>query len=285
MIGIFDNDGKRLPITINGLVLNSPDDDHDNTYEVNSIAVSTAVDTLTEARQFRDGLEMYGSRKLNFLIRIDGMIRAKTMGNLYDKISSMAKYLDPGTITYPTATSLVNVLFSTPTDDYLNYPSGLISCKYLARPRTIPTPTVSQFTGTVSPFTIELVVSDPRRYLSTATTKAATGSIDNSLATYRSWPTLTLNMGGAGSATYSISLTSSLGTKTLTLNLSARSNGQVVTVDFANKKVSVGTTETPSIYVSGEFWEMMPESGLTLGAANTSNVSSFSLSWSRAFSL
>jgi hypothetical protein len=58
-----------------------------------------------------------------------------------------------------------------------------------------------------------------------------------------------------------------------------------VTVDFANKKVSVGTTETPSIYVSGEFWEMMPESGMTLAAANTSNVSSFSLSWSRAFSL
>jgi len=285
MIGIFDNDGNRMPITINGLVLNDPDDAHDNTYEVNSIAVSTAVDTLTEARQNRDGLELYGSKKLNFLVRIDGMIRATTMGVLYDKIADLAESLDPATISYSDATALVNVEFSTPTDDFLNYPSGLISCKYLARPRTIPSPAVSQFTGTVSPFSIELLVSDPRRYLATATTKTSTGSIDNSLATYRSWPTLTLNMGGAGSATYAIALTTSLGTKTLTLDLSGRSNGQVVTVDFAKKKITVGSTETPSIYVSGDFWEIMPESGMTLAASNTTNVSSFSLSWNRAFSL
>lgn len=285
MIGIFDNDGNRLPITVNGLVLNDPDDAHDDTYEVNSVAVSTAVDTLTEARQNRDGLELYGTRKLNFLVRIDGMIRATTMGVLYDRISDLAEALDPGTISYTDATALINVEFSTPTDDFLNYPSGLISCKYLARPRTIPSPAVSQFTGTVSPFSIELLVSDPRRYLAAATTKTATGSIDNSLATYRSWPTLTLNMGGAGSATYAIALTSSVGTKTLTLNLSGRSNGQVVTVDFAKKKITVGSTETPSIYVSGDFWEIMPESGMTLAASNTTNVSSFSLSWNRAFSL
>jgi hypothetical protein len=92
-------------------------------------------------------------------------------------------------------------------------------------------------------------------------------------------------MGGAGSATYAIALTTSLGTKTLTLDLSGRSNGQVVTVDFAKKKITVGSTETPSIYVSGDFWEIMPESGMTLAASNTTNVSSFSLSWNRAFSL
>jgi len=285
MIGIFDNDGRRLSISVNGLIINNPQDDHDNTYEVNSVAVSTAIDTLTEARQSRDGLEMYGSRKLNFLVKIDGMIRAKTMGGLYDKVSAMAEALDPGTITYSSATSLINVDFSTPTDDYINYSDGKIPCRYLARPRTIPTPAISQFTGTVSPFSIELIVSDPRRYLTTTTTKTATGSIDNSLATYRSWPTLTLNMGGAGSATYAIALTSSVGTKTLTLNLSSRTNGQVVTVDFANKKISVGTTETPSIYASGDFWEILPETGMTLAASNTTNVSSFSLSWNRAFSL
>lgn len=285
MIGIFDDDGNRLAITVNGLELNSPSDSPDDTYEVNTVAVSTAMDTVTEGRQTRDGLEMYTAKKLNLMVRIDGMVRANTMGKLYDKLASLAEALDGGTITYSDATALVDVTFSTPTSDYANYPNGLIACKYRARPRTIPTPSISQFTGTVSPFTVELIIPDSRRYLAAATTVTAVGTINNALASYRSWPTLTLNMSGAGSATYSIELTSSIGAKTLTLNLSGRSNGQVVTVDFAKKKITVGSTETPSIYVSGNFWEILPENSQTLAITNGSGISSFSLSFNRAFSL
>ena len=285
MIGIFDNDGNRTAITINGLEINSPSDSPDNTYEVNTVAVSTSMDTVTEGRQTRDGLEMYSARKLNLMVRIDGMVRATTMGKLYDKIAALSKALDGGTITYSDATAMIDVTFSTPTSDYANYPSGVIACKYLARPRTIPSPSISQFTGTVSPFTIELIIPDSRRFLAAATTVTAAGTINNALASYRSWPTLTITMTGAGSATHSIELTSSIGAKTLTLNLSGRTSGQVVTVDFAKKKISVGGTETPSIYVSGNFWEILPEDGQTLARTNTTNIGSFSLSFNRAFSL
>jgi len=90
--------------------------------------------------------------------------------------------------------------------------------------------------------------------------------------------------GGVGN--YTVSRGDAYGiSKALVINLSGRSNGQVVTVDMKNQKVYVGAVET-ALYVSGDFFDLSASVSSiiysdftgTVGAAG--NVLSWQPAWS-----
>ena len=95
-------------------------------------------------------------------------------------------------------------------------------------------------------------------------------------------------MSGAGSATHAITITSSVSgssvTRTLTLNLSAATNGSVYVINMENGSIKKDGTETRSLYVSGEFWDIPAFAGQSWSVTST-GVSTKSLAWNPAFSV
>lgn len=280
MIGIFSDDTTRLPITYNGLTLNDPSAAPDDVYEINNVTYSVIADAVADPHQSRDGLEVGDARKLSMLIRIEGMIRAQSINALYDKIRVLVRTFDPAKISHENASdSFLALDFTTPGA------AGSTPSRYYVRPRDIPTPPISEFNGLAAPFTLYLLARNPRRFKQAQDTLSGAGTAVND-GDYRTWPTLTITMTGAGSGTYAITNNPTLAgipTKTLTLNLSGRSNGQVVVVDMERRKITVDGVETPSLFVSGDFFELEPgDNAITY--ANTTNATS-QLAWRDAWCL
>lgn len=278
MIGIFNDAGVRLAMTYNGLTINDPNDAFDDTFEVNTISYSTNIDHVSDPHQMKDGLEVGPARKISMLIQISGVIRAATIAKLFDKMTALSVAFDPALISHENpGADFLAYDFTTPAD------AGNLSCRYYARARTVPTPPVTEYSGTSTPFAIDLLIADPRRYLQAVSTLSGAGTGANA-GNYRTWPTLTATMAGAGSATYAITNNPALAgiaTTTLTLDLSGRSAAEVVVVDMGNKKITVDGVETPSLYVSGDYFEMEPGNNV-ISYANTTNATSV-LTWYGAF--
>jgi phage-related protein len=71
-------------------------------------------------------------------------------------------------------------------------------------------------------------------------------------------------------------------TKSLVLNLSGLSNGNVVIVNMDARTITVGGTDTMSLYVSGDYWMIEPGNN-AIALANTTNattVVSYRPAWS-----
>ena len=311
MIGVFgqpqgSDPSVRLPITYGDLTLNSDlraaEGDAIDIYEINSVQVNSAYDYVSEVRAAKDGSEAYAAKKVNLNIRIDGIIRCENMETLNDRIKNLVAAFDPALVSLKNPTTYAqNLEFYTPSasgtaTSFTVFGSSkaagnLVRSFYKVRPKSIPAITYSQFNGTSVPFSIELLAVDPRRYAHHGHTKTATGTISNGEiggATFGSWPTLTLTMSGAGSATHDISITSSVTgssvTRTLRLNLSAATNGSVYVINMENGSIKKDGTETRSLYVSGEFWDIPAFAGQSWSVTST-GVSTQSLAWNPAFSV
>jgi hypothetical protein len=311
MIGVFgqpqgSDPSVRLPITYGSLTLNSDlraaEGDAIDIYEINSVQANSAYDFVSEVRQSKDGSESYLAKKVNLNVRMDGIIRCENMETLNDRIKDLAAAFDPALVGLKNPTTYNQALgFYTPSASgtatsfslfgVSKSAGNLVRSYYLARPKNIPAITYSQFNGTSVPFSVELLVTDPRRYAYTGTTKTAVGTISSGElggATYSSWPTLTLTMSAAGSATHAISITSSVSgssvTRTLTLNLSAATNGSVYVINMENGSIKKDGTEARSLYVSGEFWDIPAFAGQSWSVTST-GVSTRSLAWNPAFSV
>lgn len=282
MIGLYDDNGVRLSITYNSLVLNNPADDPLETYEVNTVTIADAIDTVMDSDPSDDGSETGPVRKAMYVVRIDGVIRASTQKKLFDKKKALAAAFDPALVARnnPTTFGLIALDFSTPTEDGA-FPAGFIPCRYYARARKMPIPPISVYTGTSAYFTVELLVADPRRYYQTQESKIGSGVATNS-GDYQTWPTVTITMAGAGSATYSVDVAPD-GYQPLVLNLSGRANLDVVTIDMKNRKISVNGVETPSLYVSGEYFPLSP-GGNTIALLNIANATTVT-TWYRAWAV
>ena len=304
MIGLYGGtsgergEGTRLSIVYNGLTLNNPNDtltgaNGPDTYEIDSAVGRTSFDYVSELNQQRDGIEFYTPRKVSRIITIRGTIRAPTQAKLHDKIKALANAFDPAKIahdndptdTNPTAKFLA-LDFSVPTTDTTNYATGFVPSRYYALPLVTPDPVISADTGFAAFFECNMLAADPRRYLQTAATAVTgNGTIDNSLGDYMSWPTLTLTMAGAGNAAFTVTNTTTLhGAKTLTLNLSGLVNTDVVVVNFERRTITVDGVDTPSIYVSGDYFHIDPVASNAIAFTNTTNAT-ISLIYRRAWSI
>jgi hypothetical protein len=283
MIGIFDDDGNRLAVTYNGLTFNNPNDSADETYELNSAGVFPSYDQTLDSDPATDGSEVGPVKRTLLTVQLAGVIRSTSIAGLFEKQRALIEALDPGLLSYKDETDHgVQALdFKTPTTDTSNYPTGLVASRYLARPRGGVWPVVSEYTGTSAFFSVELIVPSAIRISQSVSSLSGAGTLDNSLADAPYWPTVTITMAGAGSATYTITRTGTYSTKSIVLDLSGRSNGQIVTIDMKNKRVLLGSAETTTLYVSGDWWEIEPNSQ-TIGLANTTNATT-STAWRRAW--
>jgi len=294
VIGLYDNaiNPARKAISYNGLTLNNPADPPDDTYEINTVVYGSEYDQTFDSDPASDGTEVGNVRRTNLIVRMDGTLRAPTMAKFFDKRKALAAAFDPALAAYRNAVAsgitpanwgVLPMDFSTPTEDTATYASGFVPARYYARSRRgvyIPT---SQYTGLGGFFTAEMVVPEARRYLQTTSSLAVTGSntLDNSLADYPSFPTITITATGAGSTAEAITRVGTYSTEALVLNLSTLANGNVVTIDMKNKRIWVGTTETPSLYVSGVYWAVEPTSQ-TITLFDATNVS-VAVVWRRAW--
>lgn len=289
MIPIYkDNNGQdvRLAHTYNGLTLNNPADPTTDTYEINRITPRTDIQSIIEPHQGREGSEAWGARKTGRLFRVDGVIRAPTLAKLHDKIKALAEAFDPdkATLENPDAQGFLPYDFSVPTTDTATYASGLVPSRYLVRAIHLPEPTIDYGHGYSAAYTIDLFARDPRRYLQTAETfGAASGDADNTAADYRSFPSVTITMSGAGNV--AATLTNSTVGNALVLDLSDLVDNDVVVVDMEQKFITLNGTGTMSLYVSGDYWWMSPGEENALALTNSEGIESWLVSWRPAFCL
>ncbi len=286
MIPVFaDSRRTRIAHSYNGLTINQHiGGSLKDIVEVNGVRVQTQVQHVREPRANESGLEVYGAFKRGKLLVSHGVIRASSHGALYDRIEEVAAAFDPDVVSRdnPDTFGFLPYDFDVPTSDTVNFPSGLMPCRYYVRAEEAFEPPISQYAGLVVPFNLPLLAADSRRYLQTAqqVTLAASTAADNGLATVWSWPTLTIAMSGAGSSAFTISSTEAVAS--LVLNLSARSNGDSVAVDMERREITVNGTSAPELYVSGDFWHIEPGVN-TITTSNATNAAS-TLTWRPAFS-
>lgn len=281
MIALFDADGNRLKVTYNGLTLNSPDDDPDSTYELNTVGSNTQMTMISDDNPTGDGSEMYEARKISRLIRLDGVVRAQSLPELYDREKALAAAFDPAKISHENpGADFLALDFSVPTESDA-YPTGIVLSRYYARPRGPVELLDSTYTGYSKLFSIAFLLKDPRRYLQSQSSLVGSGTADNAKADYRSAPTVSIAATGAGSATFSIARAHTLGTKTLTLNLSSLVNTDAVTVDMETLSIKKNGVAAQSLYVSGDYWDMEPGSN-TITVTNGTNVT-VTTTWRSAF--
>lgn len=285
MIGIFDDAGNRLAIDFNDLTLNDPNDPVDDLFEINAVITSGSFDTTIDSDPSGDGAEVSPARKIMYVVRIDGTVRAPTLAKLYDKKRDLSLAFDPSIASRnnPDTHGFTDLDFSVPTTDTAEYASGLIPSRYVARSRKEVVPIDAEYSGTAAFFSAELLVKDPRRVYQTLETLSGAGTANNK-GNAPADLTLTITMAGAGSGAYFIRrVGSDTGTKDLTLDLSGLSNGEVVVVDMANRQITVDGADTPSLYSAGDYFDLDPGNN-TITYSNTTNATSV-LSWRRSWTV
>lgn len=277
MIGLFDANGARLPILVEGLTFNDPNAALDDITEINSVRPATSIDYVSDPLQERDGLEVYKPRKIGRLVILDGVIRAPSIGALFDRIDTLASKLDPVILadTYPDEEGFVPLDFTTPSV------SGDKACRYYVRTNKLIEPIITEYQPRQSALlSVEFLLRDPRRYLQASSTLAGAGVAVNA-GNYKTWPTLTVTMAGPGSSIFEIS--NSTTGQSLRLDLSGRVNGDVVVVDMFRRSIKINGVETPSIQGTGDFFPLTAGNN-TIAYANTANAT-VSLAWRSAFAV
>jgi hypothetical protein len=212
--GTIKRNGRNLairnPITFASspaIVLNDPTDARDNTYEVDSVAVTPVWDYVNEPNAERDGSIAGPPREVQKMIRVSGFVRATGMAQLYDNIAALNRAFNP-VLTYNTdlASSefdvgFVPLKFYTPTDNTSDWANGYIAQQYYVRALSMPVDATTKFDDFSARFVIELLAVDPRKYEQTTQLAERTGSGDlsivNAKATYDSWPIVKITFVGA----------------------------------------------------------------------------------------
>jgi hypothetical protein len=274
------SDDVRIARVYRGLTVN------DATYPISFSAVSDSFDAVTNPHAQRDGMEAYPTRKVQAVIREDGIVKAASLAALHDAIEALNAAFDPINAQNGDSSTedkgFVAYTFDVPTADTANYATGLIPMQVYAKALQLPVLRTTKFDGYTCRFTLLLQVVDPRRYLQTSDSVTGTGgALTNTLGKYPSDITYTVVTSGAGSAAHTIA--NSTTGEQLVIDLSSGAGTYIV--DFARHKITKGGSPFDSAYVSGTYWQVRPGVADTYAISNNSNVSSRSLAWRRAFPL
>lgn len=286
MIALFGNNEEKLEIGYHGLTINDPDDDPDDTYEPAIAIARYALDEVLEPKAEQDGSEGYAPRKISKIIRIDGMVKAPSNRRLWDKVEALNEAYDPVLTFEDDVASTYDrgylpLTFAVPTNDTANYPSGLIGMQYYARPIAQPIELASKFQGHNAPFHIEMLAIDPRRYSQTLTSQTlvnGANTVNNTLASYPSYPVIVLTMSGAGTDGWFIGHETEL----VSLYLNLAGAGQTIEIDMAKHVVRKNGVEDMTLFKSGKFWKLGRQSH-TVTVSNVTGISQVQIQWRRAF--
>jgi hypothetical protein len=268
--------------------MNSPSDNESDTIEINGWTSRTLVDFVADGRQDKDGLEAHAPRKQGRVYVMDGILRAPTVPELWDRIKELGAKFDPVLVqrANPTVNGFIALDFSVPTEDDTTYPSGLVPSRYYARPRgALDIGYAPAKHGNACPFSLEMLLRDERRYLQSAsshTQDSASKVLANPTADYPSWPTVTITATGAGNSAWTIDKAGD-GIAALTLDLSGLINTDVVVVDMEKKSITKNGISTPSLKTAGG-WFDLDVGNQTIDVLNLTNIS-VAITWRPAFSI
>ena len=280
MIPLFKDDatsqlslGTRLRIDYDpsgyNLYLNNPATSPYPAYEVSRVESLGNIPSIREERPAGDGSISSTPRKASRVLRMTGFIRANKYSTLYDYAETFARTFDPVRIAHENTDPYLPLDFSVPTDDTVNWATGLIPCRYYALAMgTLDVPT-SSATGKSIPFTIDFFLKDPRRYAQTASTVTGTGTAANK-GDYRTYPIITITATGAGSASYSVANTTA--GITMALTLSGLVNNDVVVVDMDKQTVTKNGVSASSLISGTPGWFYIAPGNNTITVTNGTNV-------------
>jgi hypothetical protein len=293
VIHIFGSDGGLLPLVYDQLGINytlnvmsaEPGDAAGMAgTRITAAAPSSAIDYISDKFQWRDGMEVYGITKVSKIWVLNGFVHGTSPADLADRVKALAHAFDPGYIAwrYP-EDPFRDLVFSVPTTDLTNHPTGYVESTYLLFPLEGPEPIVANAgLGLARRFSITLLARDPRRYL-VAQTLANAGTFANSEADYPTQNhTITFTMSGAGNAAFTVTNTATMHTSNLVFDLSGLVNNDVVTIDFDRQRVLVDGVETQGIYVSGVWFQIEPGNNV-IAYTNATNTGTKTLSARAAF--
>ena len=283
MIGIFDDAGARLAVTLPGITLNNPADDPLDTFEINGVVTTSQIDTAIDSNPSKTGAIISPARRIIYLVRVDGTIRAPSLAKLFDKGVLLASALDPDFLSRqnPSTNGFVDMDFSVPTTDTTEYPTGLVPSRYRVRPRNTVVPADSMYTGTSAFFAAEFLLRDPRRVYQTLESRVGAGTVDNEGNTYAG-VVVSIAMSGAGQAGYVVDLNGD-GVTGPTLDLSATLNGDVIVIDMDAGTVTKNGVDAITLMTSGTFFDIPPGSS-TIGITNGTNATT-TIQWRRSWTI
>lgn len=290
----------RNPITYDStpsIVLNSPCDDRDDTYEVDDVSMQTMWDENMEPHADRDGAQVGEPREVQKIIRIAGWVRAPSLAKLYDKISALNRAFNPvlshiNDNDNPFNTGFLDLKFYAPTDDTANWASGYIPQEYRARSIALPVPITTKFDDLSTRFVIMLRAADGRRYHQTESTATRTGSgnvtADNSLATYPSWPVIDLDFTTGASSDIAIERTNNPTYGRITLleaDSLSDSAGEVLRIDMLARtaKYVSGADKTGALKANSRFFDLLAGGSNTITFTNLPSDCDVTVRWNRAF--
>ena len=302
-VGTTNKDTKN-PFTFNSvLVLNSPSDDPDETYEVVSVAVADQFALQTEALPQMDGQQAYIPRKMRKLIHMDGIIHSKTLAGLNYKAMRLNYYLDPINAFWADTGSLMGankgylpLTFSVPTTDTDNYPDGDIDVVAYVRSVQRPVQIGSKLQGYNARFQIVFEMIDPRFYWQTiddVTLNLGSDTNHTSVTEYPTYPTFLLTLSSAAAA-INMNRTSPNDENgndmnvrinpTITLNGDAAESGDVITFNMATGKPFLNGVLREDWLVAGkmDFWPILPGAN-TILLSSSATFSVKELSYYRAY--
>lgn len=295
-IPIFKDGSNDKPVRIahdyNGLTLNDPTDDPDNTYLIEQTSEQLFYDSVVEPNAETDGSHAAEVRRVQSLHRIDGWVKAPSLAALHDKIAALNEAFDP-VLAYDNTNhydrGYLPYDFDVPTANTDDYATGLIAARYYLQAIQLPVAVHTKFDGFQARYNLMMRAIDPRAYLQTTESNNRTGdgvlTLDNTLATYPSWPVITIAFTTAAST--DITLKRTTGTD-LTIHLEADnlsdSAGETLTIDPYKKtyEYADGTDKVSAIKVATRFWQVLPQSNsITIAGAPANAV--ITVTWRRAF--
>lgn len=302
-VGSINADTKNPFVFNNILTLNDPTDDPDDTYEVVTVAVTDQFSLLTEPLPQADGQQPYIPRKIRKLIHMDGIIHAKTLGELQYKAMQLNRYLDPVNAFWDdrgvymgSDKGFLPLTFSVATSDTTNYADGVIDVVAYVRSIQRPVQIGSKLQGYNTRFQIVFEMIDPRFYSadSTAVTLNKDSNTDHTSATeYPTFPTISLTLSSAAALIKMNRLTpdDENGNNmlvridpTVTLDGDAAVSGDVITFNMASGKAFLNGDLREDWIIPGymDFWPVIPGTN-TFYLESTATFSAKTLSYNRAY--
>lgn len=280
------------------ITLNNPVDPQNDTFAIEDVSISPAIDEVVEPNADRDGTVAGEPREVQKIITMRGWVRAPTYAKLYDKIAALNRAFHPvNTYASDVATASYDIgflplKFKVPTTDTANWSGGYISQQYRARSIVLPVPTMTRFDDIQARFVIVLRLADPRRYEQTERSASRTGNgsmtADNTLATYPSWPTIEIAFATAPSADFNITrATVPTLNRVIHIKSSALTDaaGKTLIIDsqYRTAKYSDGTDKTDALRADARFFTMLAGMAQTITIASAPSDAVIIVKWRRAF--
>jgi hypothetical protein len=264
------------------IVLNDPLDDPDDTYKVEDISISPVWDEVIEPNVDRDGALAAVPREVQKVISIRGFIHAPSLAKLYDKMTALNRAFNP------VLSDFQLLKFAQTTTDTDSWPTGYILQQYVGRSIELPVPVTTKYDDHNARFEILIRSVDPAKYEQVEQEATRTGNgnltLDNLLATYGSWPTITIDTTASPAAGEYV-ITRDGTSQAIRIDGDAVPASETITIDVENRTAvdSSGDSVIGILKPSTQFFQVRPAEDDIWSVSGMAAGTDITIAWRRAF--